>query len=91
MLIARVVHHEVDDHADATLVRFGEKALEVRIGPVVALDRLVIGRVVSVIARRLKNRHQPDGIDTEVVGGRGVTIVEIAAGRTTMPSRSPKM
>ena len=77
MLRAGVVHHQIEDDADAALVRFLQKALEVRVGPVVPGDGLVVGGVVSVIARRFKDRHEPDRIDAEVGGGGGIAIVEV--------------
>ena len=65
MLRARVVHHEVEDDPDVAPVRLIEEMLKVCVRAVVALDGLVVGGVVAVIARRLEHRHQPDRIDAE--------------------------
>ena len=59
------------------LVGGGEERVEVRARAVVALDGLVVGHVVAVVARRLGDRHQPQPVDAEVVGRGRVAVVEV--------------
>ena len=66
MLVGGVVQNHFDDHADAALVGGLEKELEVVEIAVAGMDGGVVGDVVAVIAqRRRKERHQPDGVDTQ--------------------------
>ena len=68
MLIGGVIQHHLDDHPDAALVRRVQKSLEIFQSAVDGVDGGVIGNVVAVVAqRRGKKRHQPDGVDAEVL------------------------
>ena len=45
-----------------------EKAVEIRHGPVVGMDRLVVGDVVAVVAqRRLEEGEEPEAVDAELL------------------------
>ncbi len=66
VLVAGVVHHEVDDHAHAAGVRGVHELHEV--GQVAELGehRLVVGHVVAAVAqRRGEERRQPEAVDAE--------------------------
>ena len=65
MLARSVVQHQVHKHPDVMLVRRGDERLEVVVRAVIRLDLVVIGDVVSVIARRLGDGHQPDAVGAE--------------------------
>src|SRR5690349_6188145 len=68
MLVRGMVQHHFNDDANAALVGRIEKSLEVVEGSVGGIDGTVIGDVVSVIAQgRREKRHEPDGIDPEVL------------------------
>jgi hypothetical protein len=52
VLITGVVHHEVDDHLEATIVRLVEQALEVAEGADTGKDVAKVGDVVTAVAQR---------------------------------------
>ncbi len=66
-VIARgVVHHQVGDHADPTLVRGLDEVAHVVDRPVVRLDREEVRDVVAAVAqRRPVEGQQPDAVDAE--------------------------
>jgi hypothetical protein len=79
-----VVRHEVDDHADAALVRRGEHLVEVGERAEQGVDVAVVGDVVArVVLRRAVEGAQPHGIHAE-----RPQVVEVRrhAGRSPMPS-----
>ncbi len=76
-----VVQHQIDHNLDASPVRLRDQLVEVRIGAVVAVDGLVVGGVVTVIARGGEHRHQPERIDAQIGGGRWIAVVEIVETR----------
>ena len=67
MLVGGVVDDQFGNHPQPALVGFGNKALGVGHGPVVAVHAPVFGDVITVIpAWRGVERQQPDGVNTEV-------------------------
>ena len=66
VLVAGVVHDEVDDHADAALVRLVEELEEVLEVAELGQDVGVVGDVVAAVAqRRGEERRQPEAVDAE--------------------------
>ncbi len=60
VLIAGVVHDEVDDHADTALVGRVHELHEVRQVPELGQHRRVVGDVVTAVPQRgLEERRQP--------------------------------
>ena len=76
-----VVQHQIDHDLDASAVRFCDQLLEVRVGAVVAADRLVVRRVIAVVARGGEHRHQPERIDAQIGCGRRIAVVEVVETR----------
>ncbi len=66
VLVARVVHDEVDDDAHPARVRLADELGEVRRRAVLRRDRGVVGHVVAAVAqwRRVEGR-QPQRVDAE--------------------------
>jgi hypothetical protein len=62
-------------------VRLGDQPLKRREIAVLGVDAPVIQGVVSVIARRLEHRHQPDAVDTEIRRRRGIAVIQIVEPR----------
>ena len=68
MLVARVVHHEVEDDPHPALVRLGDEPFEVGLRAEDRIDRGVVADVVTdVEAGRRVDRRQPDRVDPETV------------------------
>ena len=68
MLVAGVVHDEVDDHADVALVRLVEEVVEVLHRAGLGEDVGVVGDVVAAVAqRRGEERRHPEAVDAEPV------------------------
>jgi len=66
VLVARVVHHEVDDHAEVALVRLLEELVEVLDGADLREDVGVVGDVVAPVAQRAgEERRDPQAVDAE--------------------------
>jgi hypothetical protein len=66
VLVARVVHHEVSDDADAPGMRLRHELLEVGQGSELGQHRGVVGDVVATVAqRRGIERRQPQAVDAE--------------------------
>ena len=64
--VARVVHDEVDDHADAALVAGVEELVEVLGRAALGEDVVVVGDVVAAVAqRRGEERRHPQAVDTQ--------------------------
>lgn len=78
---AGVVENQIDDDPEPAAMRLLDQPREVRVGPVVGVDRLVVGGVVSVIARRREHRHQPQRVDAQIGAGRRVSIVQVIESR----------
>ena len=88
--VAGVVHDEVDDHADAALVRLVEEVVEVLDRAALGEDVGVVGDVVAAVAqRRGEERRDPQAVDAqplqvvelldqapEVAGPVGVGVAE---------------
>ena len=85
VLVAGVVHDEVDDDAHAALVRGVDELHEV--GEVAELrqDVGVVGDVVAAVAqRRLEERRQPEAVDAEPLevvelGGQALEVADAVA------------
>ena len=66
VLVARVVHHEVGDDADAARVGLRDELGELRQRAELRQHRLVVGDVVAAVAqRRGVEGRQPQAVDTE--------------------------
>ena len=66
VLVARVVHDEVDDDPHAAGVHLLDELGEVGHGAVLAGDRGVVGDVVAAVAQRARvERRQPQAVDAE--------------------------
>ena len=77
MLVARVVHHEVEDDLHPALVAGGDEPVEVGLGPEQRVDRGVVRHVVAeVAAGRRVDRRQPDRVDREAVRPEVIEVVE---------------
>ena len=67
MLVARVVHHQVQHDAQPATVRLRDEPVERCIAAEERIDRGVVADVVSdVAARRRVDRGEPQRVDTEV-------------------------
>jgi hypothetical protein len=67
VLVAGVVHDQVEDHPDAPGVGLGHQPVEVGLRSEPRIDGRVIGHVVSdVVAGRRVDRGQPDRVDAQV-------------------------
>ena len=68
VLVAGVVHDEVDDHADVALVRLVEEVVEVLDGAGLGKDVGVVGDVVAAVAQgRGEERRHPQAVDAQPV------------------------
>ena len=66
VLVAAVVHHEVDDQPDSAFLQCGKKPVEVLHRPELGHDAPVVAHVVSVVGvRAVEVRAQPHGVDSE--------------------------
>lgn len=66
MFRARVVGHEVEKDAYASLARLVDELIYVLDGSKFGMDGNVVGDVVApIIVRRVRDRVQPDPVDTE--------------------------
>ena len=75
MLVAGVVHHEVDDDLDALVVRLVEQSLEVVERADLGEHVDVVGDVVAAVTqRRGEERRDPETVDAEPV-----QVVELLA------------
>src|ERR1700730_4206928 len=74
MLVGGVVDHHLGDHANAPIVRGGEKILEVLQRSVRRMNRSVVCNVVSIVTQwRRIEREKPDSVYAELL-----QIVELA-------------
>ncbi len=77
MLIARVVHHQVENDPDSPLVAGGHEAIEVGLGPEERVDGAMVGHVVAqIVAGRGEDGREPDRIDRQLVGPEMIEMVE---------------
>ena len=68
VLVAGVVHHEVDDHADVALVRLVEEVVEVLDRAGLGEDVGEVGDVVAAVAQgRGEERRHPQAVDAQPV------------------------
>src|SRR5262249_1149620 len=66
MLVRRMVHHQIDEHTDATLLGGVRELDKVTDRAVAWIDTVIVGYVISIIAvRRDLKRHQPDRCNSE--------------------------
>ncbi len=66
VLVARVVGHQVEQHAHLPATCFGNQAVQILQAPELRMDAHVIGDVVApVVVRRGHGRRQPDGVDAQ--------------------------
>jgi hypothetical protein len=66
MLVRGVIQHEIDDHANAALLRLVRELDEIPQCAEARIDGVVIADVVAVVAPgRALERHQPDARDPE--------------------------
>src|SRR5437764_844027 len=77
MFARAVVRHEVHEDANAAAVRLTHELAEVVIGAVRRIHMVVVGDVVAVIARRLRDGHEPDAVGAEVGIGARVAVVDV--------------
>ena len=77
MLAGRMVHHKIDDDFDAARMRAIDQRVKIRQRAVIALEAAIIGHIVTVIARRLGNRHQPKAGDAKIGVGGGIPVIQI--------------
>ena len=64
--VGGVIDDQVDDHADATLVRLVHELDELAARAVARIDAVEVGDVVAVVAiRRGLERREPDHVDAE--------------------------
>ena len=75
MLVAGVVHHEVEDDADASSMAGLDQPIEVGQRPEDGIDRRVIRDVVAAVEHgRRVDRREPDGVDAERIGPAGEMV-----------------
>ena len=68
MPVGGVIDDQIDDHADAALVRLVHELDEVAARAVARIDAVEVGDVVAVVAiRRGLERREPDDVDAERV------------------------
>ena len=85
VLVAGVVHDEVDDHAHAALVRGVDELHEVREVAELRQHRGVVGDVVTAVPQRgLEERRQPEAVDAQPLqivelGGDALEVADAVA------------
>src|SRR5690606_7684055 len=81
VLVGGVIDHEIDDHADAAIVRRAHELDEVAEGAEARIDRVKVSDVVAVVpVRRRVKGHQPNARDAESreIGDAGAEPAEVA-------------
>ena len=77
MLVARVVHHEVEDHAQAPRVRLPDEPVEVVLRAEEGIDRGMIADVVPDIKPRAReDRRQPDAVDAQPIRPKVIEVLD---------------
>ena len=80
VLVAGVVHDQVEDHPDPEAVGLRDEAVEVRLAPEPCIDRPVVAHVIAdVPPRRRVDRRQPDRVDAEPVPPEVGEVLDEAA------------
>jgi hypothetical protein len=75
MQAARVVHHEVEDEADAASMACIDQPVEIGQGPEDGVDRRVIRDVVAAVEQgRRIDRGEPDRVDAERICRTGEMV-----------------
>ena len=77
VIVAAVVEHQVDDHADTAVVRLFDQGVKVSERTEVGVDLKVVADVVFMIRLRGHHRRQPDAVRTEVVAAVRVAVVDV--------------
>src|SRR5262249_37605368 len=68
VLVRRMVHDQVDEHAYAALLCAMGERKEVDEGGIGGVDAIVVGDIIAIVTmRRSLKRHQPDGGNTEAM------------------------
>ena len=63
MPAGRMVHRQIQDHTDPTVMAGCQQLLEIIQGTVLGINILVIHSVVFMIGRGGHYRHEPDAVD----------------------------
>ena len=63
MPTGRMVHRQIQDHTDPTVMAGRQQLLEIIQGTVLRINILVIRSVVFMIGRGGHYRHEPDAVD----------------------------
>ena len=63
MPTGRMVHRQIQDHTDPTVMAGCQQLLKIIQSTVLRIDILIIRRVVFMIGRGGHYRHEPDAVD----------------------------
>ena len=63
MSAGRMVHRQIQDHADPTVMAGCQQLLEIIQGTVLRINILIIRSIVFMIGRGGHYRHEPDAVD----------------------------
>ena len=63
MSAGRMVHRQIQDHTDPTVMTGCQQLLEIIQGTVLRINILIIRSVVFMIGRGGHYRHEPDAVD----------------------------
>ena len=63
MSAGRMVHRQIQDHADPTVMTGCQQLLKIIQGTVLRINILIIRSVVFMIGRGGHYRHEPDAVD----------------------------
>ena len=74
---AAVVDRQIQDQLDVALMALLAQLAQIVLRAEVAVDLIVVHRVVFVIARGLEDRREPDALDAETFARIGIAVVEI--------------
>lgn len=77
MLRGCMIDHQIQYDLDPAFVGFLDEARKGLVGSVGLVDLAVIGGVVAVITGGREDRQKPDRRHTEIIGGFGLSVVEI--------------
>jgi len=62
-----VVDDKINDHLYATSVGLVDEVFKVVERAVIGMDRIVVGYIIFMVARRTANGHEPDGSDAKLL------------------------
>ena len=77
VLARRVVEHEIHQHSNPPAVRRRDQSLEVGVRAILGIHPVVVLDVVSVVAWRRGDRHEPDASCAEASGRARVAVVHV--------------